>query len=401
MLDDEVVAPYECQKQTGGIMTVRVAALLFGTVLAAATGAVAAQADEAPYKVGWVTSLSGPSSGTAGTANLAIQVAVERANATNAAGRKIVLVTADDASDPKISAQVCARLVLEEKVQAIIGAQPTPSRLACNQAAVKAELPYIAASGSAGDICLPNMFYVGQVPNQFVLPLADYLLKQNLKRIYLFGADYSAPRAALALAKTEIEAHGGMVVGLSFGPQDTSDFSADLGKIAAAKPDAVLQSLTGAGIVTFHRQFANDPRVKGIALGDNFLLESMVRALGKDADGVYVASSYYAALDTPANHEYTAAMKTKFGDTVTPDYWAVYATNALGLLAQAVKRAGSDPKAVTGALAHGHYEGVAGPISIVHNYAAEATYIGRAKADGTIVVLEHTPDVQPLLSCRR
>jgi branched-chain amino acid transport system substrate-binding protein len=210
------------------------AAFLIVAALSATLLPAAAWADEAPYKVGWVMSLSGPSSGTAGTANLAIQVAVERANAEDLAGRKIVLVPADDASDPKTSAQVCARLVIEEKVRAIIGAQPTPSRLACNQAAVKAGLPYIAASGSAGDICLPNMFYVGQVPNQFVLPLADYLLKQNLKRIYLFGADYSAPRAALAMAKKDIEAHGGTVVGMSFSPQDMSDFSADLGKIAAA-----------------------------------------------------------------------------------------------------------------------------------------------------------------------
>ncbi len=381
-------------------MTARAAAFVMVAALSATFMPAAVRADEAPYKVGWVMSLSGPSSGTAGTANLAIQVAVERANAEDLAGRKIVLVPADDASDPKTSAQVCARLVIEEKVQAIIGAQPTPSRLACNQAAVKAGLPYIAASGSAGDICLLNMFYVGQVPNQFVLPLADYLLKQNLKRIYLFGADYSAPRAALAMARKEIEAHGGTVVGMSFSPQDTSDFSADLGKIAAAKPDALLQSLTGTGIVTFHRQFANDPRVKGIALADNFLLESMARALGKDVDGVYVASAYYATIDTQANHAFIAAMRAKFGDKVVPDYWAVYASNALGLLAQAVKRAGPDPKAVTAALAHSRYDGVAGPIAIVNNYAAEATYIGRAKADGTIVVLEHTPDVQPQLSCR-
>jgi urea transport system substrate-binding protein len=382
-------------------MTARIAAFLIGAALTAAFVLAAARAAEAPYKIGWVMSLSGPSSGTAGTANLAIQVAVERANAENLAGRKIVLVPADDASDPKTSAQVCARLVIEEKVQAIIGAQPTPSRLACNQAAVRAGLPYIAASGSAGDICLPNMFYVGQVPNQFVLPLADYLLTQNLKRIYLLGADYSAPRAALAMAKAEIEAHGGEVVGMSFSPQDTSDFSADLGKIAAAKPDALLQSLTGTGIVTFHRQFANDPRVKGIALADNFLLESMARALGKDVDGVYVASSYYAAIDTKANRAFIDAMRAKFGDKVVPDYWAVYATNALGLLVQAVKQAGPSPKAVMAALARGRYDGVAGPITIVRNYAAEATYIGRAKADGTIVVLQQTPGVQPQLSCRR
>ena len=382
-------------------MTARIAKCFSAAALwAMALVPTVARADEVPYNIGWVTSLSGPSSGTAGTANLAIQVAVERINAGNLAGRKIVLIPADDASDPKTSAQVCARLVIEEKVQAIIGAQPTPSRLACNQAAIKAGLPYIAASGSAGDICLPNMFYVGQVPNQFVLPLADYLLKQNLKRIYLFGADYSAPRAALAMAKKEIETRGGTVVGMSFSPQDLSDFSADLGKIAAAKPDAVLQSLTGTGIVTFHRQFANDPRVKGIALADNFLLESMARALGKDVDGVYVASPYYAAIDTQANRAFIDAMRAKFGDKVVPDYWAVYATNALGLLAQAVKRAGPDPKAVTAALAQGRYDGVAGPIAIVHNYAAQATYIGRAKSDGTIVVSEHLPDVQPQLSCR-
>ncbi|HEY5208180.1 MAG TPA: ABC transporter substrate-binding protein [Stellaceae bacterium] len=364
-------------------------------------GGSAAWADEAPYKIGWITSLSGRAAGTSGAANLAIQVAVERANATNAAGRKIVLVTGDDASDPRTAAQVCARFVLEEKVQAIIGAQPTPSRLACNQAAAKAGLPYIAASGSAGDICLPNMFYVGQVPNQFILPFVDYLLKQGLKRVYLIGADYSAPRAGLAMAKVRVEADGGTVVGLSFTPQDTSDYSADLGKIAAAKPDVVLQNLTGAGIVSFHRQFANDPRVKGIKLADNFLLESMAKNLGKDVDGVYVASSYYASIDTPANAAFKAAMRAKFGDKVTPDYWAVHAANALGLLAQTVKQVGTKPAAVIAALAHAHYDGIAGPLSIVHNYAAEATYIGRVKADGTIEVLQHSGEVEPQLSCRK
>ena len=176
---------------------------------------------------------------------MAVQLTVDLANASNAAGRKIVLITGDDASDPKTAAQVCARFVLEDKVDAIVGAQPTPSRLACNQAAAKAGLPYIAASGSAGDICLPNMFYVGQVPNQFVLPLADYLVKQSWKRVYLIGADYSAPRAGLALAKARIEAGGGTVVGTSFTPQSTSDYSAEIGKIAAAKPDVVLENLTG------------------------------------------------------------------------------------------------------------------------------------------------------------
>jgi ABC-type branched-subunit amino acid transport system substrate-binding protein len=380
-------------------MTYRAISFAVAAMLCGAGSAT--QAEEAPYKVGWITSLSGPAAGTAGAANLAIQVAVERANAGNAAGRKIELVTGDDASDPRTAAQVCARFVIEEKVQAIIGAQPTPSRLACNQAAVKAGLPYIAASGSAGDICLPNMFYVGQVPNQFVLPLADYLLKQGFKHLYLLGADYSAPRAALRLAKADIEAHGGTVVGMSFTPQDTSDFSADLGKIAAAKPDAVLQSLTGVGIVTFHRQFANDPRVTGIKLADNFLLESMAKALGKDVAGVYVASSYYASIDTPANIAFKAAIQSKFGPQSIPDYWSVYATNALGLLAQAVKQAGPDPKAVIAALAHAHYDGVAGPISIVRNYAAEITYIGEAKGDGTIAVLEHSAEVQPELSCKR
>jgi urea transport system substrate-binding protein len=381
-------------------MTARIAALLIAAASLAALSSTA-RADRTPYKVGWVTSLSGPSSGTAGTANLAIQVAVDRANADNLAGRKIVLVTADDASDPKTAAQVCSRLVLEEKVQAIIGAQPTPSRLACNQAAVKAGLPYIAASGSAGDICVPNMFYVGQVPNQFILPLVDYLLKQGLKRVYLIGADYSAPRTGLGMAKARIEAGGGTVVGMSFTPISTSDYSADIGKIAEANPDVVLENLTGAGIITFHRQFANDPRVKGIRQADNFLLESMARTLGKDADGVIVAASYYASLDAPASNAFKAAMRAKFGDTAVPDYWAVHTANAIGLLAQALKQAGTDPKAVVAALAHATYDGPAGRIAIANNYATEATYIGRAGPDGTIAVIDHSDAVQPQLSCRK
>ena len=75
--------------------------------------------------------------------------------------------------------------------------------------------------------------------------------------------------------------------------------------------------------------------------------------------------------------------------------------NAVGLLVQAVKQAGADPKAVIAALAHAHYDGVAGPLTIVNNYPAEITYIGRVGADGKITVLEHSAEVQPELHCRK
>ena len=362
-----------------------------GAVLAAIAvtpfGSASAQ-DGASYKIGWVLSLSGAGTANSDGANQGAQLALDEINAGNLAGKKIELITADDASDPRTAIDVCTRLVLNDKVDAIMSSNPTPARIACNQIAQKAGLPHIAASTSPGNICFPNMFTVGQVSNQMASPLVDYLITHNMKKVYFFGSDYAAPRAGYEMTKKELQAKGGTDVGVSFVPFGTTDFSVEFSKVVAAAPDVVMIIVQGSDNVTFHRQFGSDPRLTKVKRADNFLTAGTVKLLGEAAQGVYVGLGYYPNIQSPSNEQFKAALQKKFGAKANADIWAVLAYDGLHLMAKALKSGGGDHAAIIKALTTATFDGPNGMNKITDYYIASPTYIGITKEGGAIDMLD-------------
>jgi urea transport system substrate-binding protein len=352
------------------------------------------------YKIGYPLALSGTGSVYAEEVQQGIALAVEEINAKNLAGRKFVLITVDDANDPKTAADVCSRLVLQDKVDAIVGSESSPARVACNQFAQKAGIPYVGATYSAGDLCIPNVFSVGAVASQTSNPMLDYLLSIDLKKVYIIGSDYSASRAAAGAAEKVLKERGGETVGVSFAPFGNSDFASDIAKITAAKPKVLLEMIIGADAVTFHKQFSNDPRSSGIKEADFFLSESTARALGKAAAGTIVSSAYLSTIQTPENKAFLEGLKAKFGAKAKPDVWGVLPYNALYALAGAVKTAGTDPKAVMATLSKMSFTGPNGENSFENNYVNQPIYIGQVSDSGAINLIKNTGRVSPQLLCK-
>jgi branched-chain amino acid transport system substrate-binding protein len=355
-----------------------------------------------PYKIGFVLALSGAGSVFADAARQGMELAVEQINASGSAGRPIAITIVDDATDPRTAAEVCNRLVTQERVNAIIGYESTPARVACNQAALRAGIPYIASSMSGGDLCLPNLFQVGMVPSQQITAMADYLLKEGAKKFYLIGSDYSSPKASFEIAKSYLTAKGAEIVGVSFEPVGASDFAADIAKIAAAQPDVVIEALTASDEIPFYKQFRADARTAKQKLASIELKVSTAKAVGAQAQGVITASTYYPAIQSPANEAFLNAMKQKFGDQAQPSESALLPFDAAHLLAAAIKAANSsDGAKVTQALRAASWEGPRGRIAFSNglNYATLDVYIGIAGNDGSFVVKEKVSALEPRLSC--
>ena len=356
-----------------------------------------------PYKIGFVLALSGAGSVFADAARQGMELAVEQINAANSAGRPIAITIVDDATDPRTAAEVCNRLVTQERVNAIIGYENTPSRVACNQAAQRAGIPYVASSMSGGDLCLANLFQVGMVPSQQVTAMADYLLKSGAKKFYLLGSDYSSPKASFEIAKTYLTAKGAEIVGVSFEPIGASDFAADLAKISAASPEVVIESLTAADEIPFYKQFRADTRTAKMKVASIELKVSTAKAIGAQAQDVITASTYYPSIQSPANEAYLNAMKQKFGDQAQPSESAMLPFDAAHLLAAAIKAANtSDGASVTTALRTASWEGPRGKIAFGKgiNYATLDVYIGLAGTDGSFTVKEKASALEPHLNCK-
>jgi urea transport system substrate-binding protein len=374
--------------------------ILYLALIGAALTSTEARSQDGPYKIGWIASFSGIGSAWSESGTRGMELAVDAINAGDLAGRPVKFITADDGTDPKTAADVCARLVLQDKVDAIVGFEPTPSRLACNQAAVKAHIPYVAATGTAGDVCFPNMITVGVISNQMVGPLVGYFAKNGAKRFYLIGSDYSTPRGTMKLAQSVIAASGGEVVGQSFAPMGTPDFSAEFAKIAEAKPDAILVNIVGTDDLTFHKQFGSDPRVSSIRRGDLLLFESVAHVLGPAGKGIVAVGNYFASIKNPKNDAFRMAFAKRFGIEFNPDANTVNAYNGMMLLAPALKQGNGTGAAVVAALESGKVNGPNGPLTVVHHYAAQAVYIGEAVGDGSIATMDGTSPIQPTVKCR-
>jgi urea transport system substrate-binding protein len=368
-----------------------------GFALALCLGALPLASEAAVAKVGVAVSLSGPGTATSDGALKGIQLATDEINVH---GARVELIVVDDATDPKTANDVCGRLVLKDKVQAIIGVEPTPARLACNQHAMKAGIPYVAASSSPGDICLPNLFHTGHVSRQMTVPLVDLALAQGLRRIYFIGTDYAAPKSALEVVKQRAEPKGAQVVGSAFASLGTSDFAAELSKIAAAKPDIVFTSFPNADGFTFHRQFGSDPRLQGIKRADTFMTAGMAKSLGNSGQGVYVAIGYMLDVPGDANKAFKEAFMRKFGATAVPDIWALNAYNGMHLLAAALQKGESGP-AVLNAMRVARFDGPSGSVEMSDLYAKTATFVGQTREDGRIELLpQFTVSLSPGVTCQ-
>ena len=123
----------------------------------------------------------------------------------------------------------------------------------------------------------------------------------------------------LQFTKGYIQKKGGKVLGEEYLPMDGSDWTAIIGKLKAAKPDALITSTAGgAPNVTLTKQL----RAAGITIpyGNLAVDEGTAKSMGPDAEGIFISGSYFTNIDSPKNKEFLAAMQKKFGaDLKTPN----------------------------------------------------------------------------------
>lgn len=95
-------------------------------------------------KIGMANALSGPASGLGAELKMGAKTYIDKVNAAGGIhGRKINLISVDDAYDPLMSAQATKNLIEVEKVFALFGYVGTPTSAAAVPIASKAGVPYL------------------------------------------------------------------------------------------------------------------------------------------------------------------------------------------------------------------------------------------------------------------
>jgi len=348
----------------------------------ALAGASASALAKDPVVIGTAVGLSGANSVVAPSVVQASQLAIDEINAAGGIlGRPVTLEVADDASGAAGAQKAYDSLL------------PIVSR---------GKKPYIYTSFYEGRSCNKYMYVNAWVPEQQVASVVDYFGKNlGSKSYFLIGSDYAFGRGMLEFTRKYILSKGSKVAGEEYLPMDGSDWTAIISKLKASGADALITSTAGgAPNVTLTKQL----RAAGVTLpfGNLGVDEGTAKSMGADAQGVYVAGSYYTNIDTPANKKFLAAMQKKFGaDLKTPNDLSVPQYEAVWAYKLAAEKAGSlDADKVLAALGEVSFEGPRGTIKMdKQRHAALSMYMGQVQPDGSIKILEAFKNVSPGEQC--
>ena len=392
------------RKTPSGSRRTMIVALALAVVLAsvlAATASSAKNAAPAPYTIGWVSGLTGSQATNSASATQGLQAALANVNKNNLAGRTIKVFYADDAATPTTAADVCNRLVNQKHVDAIVGFESTPSQAACNTYLTTSKMPYVLAQTStSGSICLDNYFSLANVGNQQVNPLVDYLThKMGTKKIFVVASDFSSGRLGASQVTARALSDSAQVVGTSYEPLGTTDFSSDIGKIAAAQPDTVIDILVGSDETAFYKQFKTDPRSNGIKTASFLMDDGIAAAIGGQLlQGTILSTGYFKDNPSKGNQQFVQAMTKKYGDKAQIAGAAAAAWDGVFILAHALKNAKSTSGTdVITALMNAKASGPRGDLSFKNrHYVALTTYLVQQQKDGSAKLVGKQLRITPL-----
>ncbi|MDE2997662.1 MAG: ABC transporter substrate-binding protein [Gemmatimonadota bacterium] len=207
-------------------------------------------------------------------------------------GRRLELVSRDDAYEPEAAIANTLYLINEARVFALIGAVGTPTSRSATPVAAEANIPYIAPFTGAAflrdldwNIVINLRASYNQETEEMVARLTGDL---GIKRIAVMYQDDSFGRAGYRGARRALERRGMEAVAVGLYPRNTTAVKTALLDLRMADPEAVI--LVGAyepvaTFIAWARHIGMDPVFITISfVGSN----ALARQLGPAGAGVYV-----------------------------------------------------------------------------------------------------------------
>jgi branched-chain amino acid transport system substrate-binding protein len=172
---------------------------------------------------------------------------------------------------------------------------------------------------------------------------------------------------------------------------DQLDFSAELSKARAAKPDAIFAFYPGGAGVQFVTQYAQSGLKGQIPLYTAFTIDDLSLPRLKDlAIGVPGAQQWVADLPNETNKKYVADYRAKY--KIQPSFYGAQTYDAVALLDDAVKAVKGDlskKDEMRKEVEKANFKSVRGPFKFGHNHIPiQSFYLQDAVKQGDEYVLK-------------
>jgi len=330
--------------------------------------ALGARSATAQVPVGAVEILTGPAAAYGIAIKAGLELALDDINKKGVlGGQKIALTVEDSAGDKNQAINAARKLIGRDKVVTVIGPTLSNEMFAVGPVTNERKIPTVGTSTTASGITdIGPYIFRTSLPESDVVPVTFRKAQsRGVKTIaLLYANDDAFSKSGFDVMKAAAEKLGLTILTIeSFGTKDT-DFSAQLTKVKALKPDAVgISALVEpvSGVLLQARQLGFGKETLFIG-GNGSNSPKLGEIAGAAADGLLVGSPWFIAKPDPLNTAFVAAYTAKTGKD--PDQFAAQAYDCMFIVAAAIDRAGAaDPEKITAALAKTNYTGVMGPFT--------------------------------------
>lgn len=295
-----------------------------------------AMAQQKSVKIGFVSTFSGPTAVIGNDMRNSFELALDHLG-RKMGGLPVEVVYGDDQQKPEVGLQQTQKLIESDHVDFIVGYIWSNVLLASLKPAVDSKTIMVGANAGpsqiAGELCSPYFFSTSWEGNQTPAAVGLYMNQKGAKNAYLLGPNYAAGKDMLAGLKSTFK---GDIVGEEYTRwPDQLDFSAELSKLRAAKPDAAFVFYPGVAGVQFLNQYTQAGLKSQIPLYTAFTIDETTLALqGDNAIGVPGAQEWVNDLPNDTNKKFVADYKTKYKSS--PSFYGAQSYDAANLVNSAV-----------------------------------------------------------------
>ena len=287
-------------------------------------------------------------------------------------GLEVEMFYEDDGIKPDIGKQKTEKLVKKNRVDFVAGFIWSHVLLASYKTVVQNDTFLISSnagpSALAGKLCNENFFSTSWQNDQTPMAMGEVLNQKRIKRLYIMAPNYAAGKNMVSGVE---RTYKGKIIAkdMTKFPKQL-DFSAELAKVRAAKPDALFVFYPGRHGAQFFKQYVQAGLKASVPLYSVFTVDSISLPLLKGmAEGSLMTQFWAPDLDTPANRRFVSGFRKRTGRY--PSFYAAQSYDTVMLIDSAVRAVGGNLKDRDGmraAMRKADFSSVRGPFRYGNNH---------------------------------
>ena len=317
-----------------------IAKIALAGALGAALAATPALGEDG-VAIGLILPMTGPSASTGKQERAGAELYIKQHGDT-VAGKKITLVVRDDTGAADVTKRLAQELIGNDHAAVLMGFGLTPLALAVAPLATEAKVPMIVTAAATAMITEKSPYIVRTsftLP-QMAAPMADWSLKNGLKKVVTLVADYGPGVDAEKWFGDTFTKGGGVIAEKIRVPLKNPDFAPFLQRVKDDAPDAVFVFVPSGQGAAFMKQFVerglDKSGIKLIGTGD-VTDDDLLADIGDPALGFVTTHHYSAAHDSAENKAFVEAFEKDNGG-MRPNFMAVGAYDGMALVYQALEK---------------------------------------------------------------